>query len=57
LTLDIKAANVEAIKFKSWRVHQNNLVPHLHGVFCLRKPSKLIPHITRWRSWRSICRN
>ncbi|MHC4286592.1 MAG: hypothetical protein ACYSWZ_27085, partial [Planctomycetota bacterium] len=31
LTLDIKAANVEAINFKSWRVHQNNLVPHLHG--------------------------
>lgn len=32
MTLEMKVANVAGLKLTAWRVHENNLVPHLWGV-------------------------
>ena len=45
LTLDIKATNVEGIELKSWRIYQNNLIPHLHGAE-LDETSRFLRHKT-----------
>jgi len=31
LTVDAKGVNLDQVELQAWRVHANNLVPHLHG--------------------------
>jgi hypothetical protein len=50
LTVDAKGVNLDQVELQAWRVHANNLVPHLHGTQVAETSQSVLDKTVRVKS-------